>query len=260
MDPRKHSFLQAVVGPDGARALAKAASSPDLEWAIFPRVVMAWLEVVGHAGAYSAPTALPGAPDVQMSLAKAESETGGYRGSINIGDHVYSFDDASLYHVAGSVAIALGVEGERAPELLRSSALAKLGKNIDLLVKSRALRKAQELKRQGAAKGVNLPGQAAAPKGPIPPTPPQAIQQQPGVKAKPRLPRRPTIKITKAELRPTCGACGTVQFISNRYVGCPCFADLAKAVKTTTTPDGWTLELGPAWDVEALITLAENLR
>jgi hypothetical protein len=255
MDPRKHAFLQAVVGPDGARALSKAASSPDLEWAIFPRVVMAWLEVVGQTEAYAKHAPLPGVPDVKMMLVKREGEYGGH---INIGDQHYSFVEASLYHVAGSVAIALGVDGQRAPELLRSTALAKLGKNIDLLVKSRALRKAQDQRRQ--ASRINQPGQAAAPRGPMPPTPPQATQQQPGVKPKPRLPRRPTIKITKAELRPTCGACGVVQFTGNRYVGCPCFADLSKAVKTTPTPDGWMLELGPAWDVDALITLAENLR
>lgn len=260
MDPRKHAFLQAVVGGDGAKALAKAASSPDLEWAIFPRVVMSWLEVVGHAGDYDAD--LPGAPDTKLKLEKAED--GAYRGSINIGDQLYAFDDASLYHVAGSVAVALGTDHDRAPQLLRSSALAKLGKNIDLLVKSRALRKAQEQRRQQSLpkKRSNLPGQAAAPQGATPPTPPTAVQSaQVRPNAIPKLPkkRNPGIKVTKAEVRSVCGTCGTTQFDANGYVGCPCFAALAKSVKTKSTPDGWILEL-PGWDLDALIALAENLR
>lgn len=272
MDPRKLSFLQAVIGTDGANALTKATSArSDLEWAIFPRVVMSWLEVTAHAGTFA--ESVPGVQAVQLNFRKNED---GFTGSINIGSEVYGFRDATLYHVAGSVAVALGASPEHAPEL-RSPALAKLGKSVDLLVRSRTLRKMQQ--RHGGAKGAQPQGQAAAaipPAAPAAPLPSQPKQTQPvGTKVgtssvakpaatAPKLPgvkpkRTATVKVTKAEAASRCPACASTQFKANRYVGCLCFAELAKTVKTTATVDGYMLELGLGWDAEAVTTLAENL-
>ena len=168
MDPRKLSFLQAVIGADGAGALTKATNQhPDLEWAIFPRVVMSWLEAAAHAGEYA--EALPGT-NIHLSFRKNEDS---FSGHVSIGPEIYSFRDATLYHVAGSVAVALGASPEHAPEL-KSPALAKLGKSVDLLVRSRTLRKMQQ--RHGGAKGTQPLGQAASaipPAAPAAPTPPQ---------------------------------------------------------------------------------------
>jgi hypothetical protein len=263
MDSRKLQFLKAVIGPDGASALAKAATAnPDLEWAIFPRVVMAWLDVVGHAGDYS--DELPGAADVKLKLHKSE---GVYSGSINIGNALYPLQDVSLYHVAGAVAVALGAEARSAPEL-RSPHLAKLGKSIDVLVKSRTLRKAiAKQKTQGGAKGAG-PGQPAAARPPMQPLGPQAVQapntgkngtagtkvQLPGTK-----PKKPTMKVTKSEAGTKCSACGHSQFKKERYNGCFCFSDMAKSVRTTPIDDGYVLEFGSQWDADAIATLAESL-
>ncbi len=138
MDTRTLQFIQAVIGADGARALVKAVGqSPDLEWALLPRVIMAWLGVVSH-GEYEAH--LPGVEETSLTFAKSEH---GFSGHIDIGQDVYAFRDASLEHVAGSVAVALGVDPRLAPEL-RSPHFAKLGKSIDVLVRSRTLRKARE--------------------------------------------------------------------------------------------------------------------
>jgi hypothetical protein len=123
MDPRKLSFLQAVIGNDGAGALTKATSRhPDLEWAIFPRVVMSWLEIVSHVGAFN--ETLPGT-NVNLNFRKAEDS---FSGHVSIGPEIYGFRDATLYHVAGAVAVALGAGPEHAPEL-KSPSLAKLGKS-----------------------------------------------------------------------------------------------------------------------------------
>lgn len=277
MDPRKLSFLQAVVGNDGARALAKATSqSADLEWAIFPRVVMSWLEVVSHAN-YA--DALPGADGIKLVLRKNDD---GWSGSVNIGDELYAFRDTTLFHVSGAVAVALGAAPEHAPEL-RHPALAKLGKSVDLLVKSRTLRKMQQQKH-GGAKGT-LPGVAAAPRGPLQPLAPTPTQpdqpSQVGTKvavapskapktggavpsAAPKLPgikqpKKPTLKVNKSEAGARCGACGGAQFKRDRYTGCICFADLAKSVRTTATDDSYVLEFGAGWDADAITTLAETL-
>jgi hypothetical protein len=280
VDQRKISFLQAVIGDDGARALTKATSaSTDLEWAIFPRVVMSWLEVVSH-GAYN--SALPGTNDVKLTLRKGADDA--FFGSVNIGDELYAFRDTTLYHVAGAVAVALGAAPTNAPEL-RHPSLAKLGKSVDLLVRSRTLRKMQQ-KHAGGAKG-NLPGTAAAPRAPQGPVGPVAVQptqpSQVGTKvatamkpaktnatpgatpsAAPKLPgvkppKKPTLKVGKSEAATRCGACGGSQFEASSYVGCLCFAELAKSVRTTVVGNCYLLEFGSGWDIESITTLAETL-
>src|ERR1700744_943439 len=102
MDPRKLNFLTAVIGPDGARALTKATSaSADLEWAIFPRVVMSWLEVVSHASEFRGD--LPGT-DIKLNFRKSDDS---YSGKVELAGEPYAFRDSTLYHVAGAVAVAL---------------------------------------------------------------------------------------------------------------------------------------------------------
>jgi hypothetical protein len=280
MDPRKLSFLQAVIGHDGARALTKATGhSTDLDWALFPRVIISWLEVAGHATEFA--DNLPGT-GVAFSFRKHEDA---FTGSIDLGDHVYKFHDATLYHVAGSVAVALGAAPETAPEMTHP-ALAKLGKSIDLLVRSRTLRKMQE-KHAGGAKGAKPPGATAAPRPPMGPAGPVAVQpnqpsqvgtktgtsnkptkaagSSPATSATPKLPGvrppkkpLPGIKIGKAEIR-ACSACGGKQFTGDRYTGCLCFSDLSKSVKTTVVANSYLLEFGSGWTVDAITTLAENL-
>lgn len=311
MDPRKAQFLKAVVGDDGASALLKAAAAhPDLEWAVFPRVVMSWLEVVG-LGPFSAQ--LPGVDGTHLDLAKAE---GGFTGCVTVGDQVYRFESQTLYHVAGGVAVALG-GGEPAPPLT-SPSLAKLGKSVDLLVRARTLRKAQEAlekhrskpcahcgkgpvdhydernspagkekhkyethaqirdqkreerhqkmveemraqykkaEHKGGAKGANQPGAAAAPKAPQGPQAPIPTQPKQNQQMKPR---KPQLKVTKSEAQAPCRACGGLTFRGDRFVGCLCWADLAKTAKTTPVDGGYVLELGAGWDAEAVATLAES--
>jgi hypothetical protein len=287
MDSRKLAFLQAVVGHDGARALAKAACTPDMEWAIFPRVVMSWLEAITQYTGH-----LPGVHDTRLILKKGE---GDYSGCINIGPDEYTFRDVSLFHVAGSVAVALGSD-HQAPPPLQHPALPRLGQSIDLLVKARLLRKAGG-KAGGGAKG---PGPAAAPQGPLAPIPPtptapkpsgpiagtkiggagQKASQSPEGIAKPTGPKLPGVKpaklpavkkptavklpgvkmkVTKAEAAHRCPTCAEPQFKADQYVACLCFKDLRKSVETTVIEGGYILTFGRDWDREAVTTLAENL-
>lgn len=267
MDPRRHSFLQAVVGADGARALAKAADhSADLEWAILPRVILSWLEVVSHAD-YD--DQIPGT-DLHLTFRKSE---GGFSGIVDVEDEPYGFRDASLYHLAGSVAVALGVEPEVAPEL-RSPALSHLGKSVDLLVRSRTLRK---IARERSKGGAQAPGQAAAAQPPLAPEAP-ALDQPAGEKSQvgtqvaqpkkpkvgtsstPKLPgakKKPAMRVSKAEAAARCPQCRGSQFRAGVFAGCACFAELAKSVTMTPTADGYRLEFGSDWDAEAVTTLAE---
>lgn len=255
MDSRKIDFLAAVVGEDGAQALAKAAArAPELEWAILPRVVMGWLEVVSHAQQYDG-----GVPGTGAAFKFRKSERG-FSGLIDLAGEQYGFRDESLYHLAGSVAVAIGAVPERADV---TAPLGVLGKSIDLLVRSRTLRKARA-KQQGAA-AQEPEGQAAGPQAPLAPEAPVAeqpknLQSQVGTKVSTRVkPTRPRpLRVTKAEADQGCQRCGLTQFQDGRFGGCACFAALAKSVKTTVTELGYYLEFGSGWDAEAVATLAEG--
>lgn len=132
MDTRKFNFLQAVLGADGAGALAKAAQrSPSLEAALLPRAIMAWLGVMARA---SYEGGIPGAGNSYLAFEKSEDR---YSGTVGIGETLYSFEKASLYHLGACVAVALGADHERVSPGLRDLDIERLGKSIDLLAKAR---------------------------------------------------------------------------------------------------------------------------
>jgi hypothetical protein len=132
MDSRKFKFLKAVLGEDGARALAKAAErGPELENALLPRTIMAWLGIAGRSDFEGQ---IPGVENTYLQFGKAEDR---YSGSVAVGDEVYSFESATMLHLGACVAVALGADHERVSPGLRDLEIQRLGKNIDTLVKAR---------------------------------------------------------------------------------------------------------------------------
>jgi GNAT superfamily N-acetyltransferase len=130
----KSQFLEGILGGDGAKALSKAAARiPELESALLPRALMAWLGVC--------PTSfegnLPGVENSYLHFQKSEGNT--YSGSIAIGDDIYAFEDASGLRVGACVAVALGADHEKLNPALADTDLVRLGKSIDTLVRARAV-------------------------------------------------------------------------------------------------------------------------
>lgn len=264
MDLRKLQFLQAVVGNDGARALSNAAQrAEELDHAIFPRTILAWLDVTapfGHDGT------IPGV-DVRFSFQKSEA---GFDGSIAVNGEMHRFEGATLNHVAGCVAVALGLDHERVSAQARPEQIVKLGKSIDLLVKSQLVK---DQIKPNTKKRITLPGMAAKPIGPIAPTAPTPVQPANQTTAPesaagtsltiPKLPKvskKPTVAVTKSEAQKKCPHCMRPQFNQDSFRGCFCFSGLSKSVKATLTADGYTLEFGAAWDHDAIATLVETFR
>ena len=135
MESRKYRFLQAVLGEDGARALAKAsARSREIEPALLPRAIMAWL---GSAGLGDYEGDIPGVPDTYLQFRK--SEEGRFTGSVSIDRVVYTFKRASPLHLAASIAVAVGADQESLSPSLRDLDIQRLGKSLDTLVKARAV-------------------------------------------------------------------------------------------------------------------------
>lgn len=132
MEARKLQFLKAVLGDDGAKALARAAErAPELDHALLPRTIMAWL---GVAARNDFEGTIPGVENTYLQFSKAESR---YSGSVSVGDEVYSFEAATVLHLGACMAVALGSDHERMSPGLRDLDIQRLGKNIDTLVKAR---------------------------------------------------------------------------------------------------------------------------
>jgi hypothetical protein len=287
---RKQLFIAGVLGADGAQALKKAADrSPEFSNAILPRVIMAWMQVVGR---FDYEGELPGVQNTYLEFSKSEDL---YTGAIGMGDEVYSFKDVSLFHVASAVAVALGAENARIDPQLRDVDLMRLGKSIDLLAKARIVQ--EKLSKQEPKKvedeeveKVEAPGEPvmreqkppaaqSAPKvrqaaklpkpsvktlGQTPQTNLAAQPEEVGPRTKGTIPNNQplqrSLKITKAQAERECPYCSGKQINRDRFVGCLCFKSMAKSVSLVPNPNGYTLTFKSAdWDEEAISVLLESI-
>ena len=147
MDSKSFNFLKAVLGEDGANALKKAvelAKCDTFSNAILPRTVLGWLEV---SPSFSYEGEIPGVDGTFIAFKKSES---GFSGRISLLSGDYLFEDAPLIRVAAGIATALGVEAAEVAGAVKNVEIAKLGKSIDLLVKSKAILDYKKNKRLNA--------------------------------------------------------------------------------------------------------------
>jgi hypothetical protein len=127
MDVQRQNFLAAVLGAEGASMLVKTVEKhPVLEHALLPRTILAWLQ--------SAPRYEGGLPGNEATPVSFERSDTGFSGEVGMGDEIYKFEAVNVFHVAASVAVALGVD-EMVSEGLRDLDIERLGKSIDALAK-----------------------------------------------------------------------------------------------------------------------------
>lgn len=272
MDDRKFSFLKAVLGVDGASSLKKAADRyNDLEGAIVPRAIMAWLGVVSREDYEGG---LPGVDDSYLDFAK--NDDGTFSGSIAIGDGIFPFSNASVFHLAASVALSLGASLEA--ENLSSVDMVKLGKSIDILVKAKYVSGTEMLTKA-------IPGPPNTPKVrgvPVAPTPPSKQVGQPDVPAsqkpakapkeapKPKhkipklrvtMPNKTTksLEIPEKALKHECGECGQKLIKNEQFVGCLCFRDTARYVRLSKSGAHYSLTFSKSLDEDAVVAILDTL-
>ena len=131
--------MAAALGTDGAQALRKAAErEPRLDQILIPRAIVGWLS---FTTAHEYEGQIPG---IENSYVQFQKSDDGFSGSITLNEGIYSFENASIYHLAASIAMALGVETGPLDADVRDTVLVKLGKSIDTLAKAQVLM--QELK------------------------------------------------------------------------------------------------------------------
>lgn len=291
MQPQHIQFLTAVLGNDGAQALQKAADrSEDLGNALVPRAILSWLNA---ATKYDFDGAIPGVTNTYVSFSKSEK---GFSGSIDLHGENYAFKDASIFHLAASVATAINVNDISTGA--RSSEIEKLGRSVDLLAKTRilsdALSKAEKEKQEKSYEcqgkdectdvgcitrghvleknkdshgGAASKGAAASAVAPAMPLPPTAVQpEQPRITAKlPKLPgsaQAPKVikvELTKTEANKECSMCGQSQFSDDKFKGCLCLRALAKGSKVMSIEeDFYKIDLDTSdWGKEEVLVLLE---
>lgn len=254
-----HDFLAAALGKEGAKALLKAADrQPQLAGVLIPRAILGWLDFTTQ---HEFEGEIPGVPNSYIQFAKSGT---GFSGSISIDDQIYTFSKSSVYHLAASIATAIGLDPDEVDADVRDNVLSAVGESIDTLAKAQVLVK--ELKAKKELAKVDLPGKTHQPTEAEGPEAPTAPQKQPaqnnfGANAKPKkpkLPRLPSLSVSKSDAARKCAICGGTQFADHRFKGCICYQDLAKSITTTAYSDGYVLAFKPGTDLEVVRTLIRH--
>lgn len=126
MDPRSKTFLEAVLGPNGAAAINRAtARCAGLGALVVPRTALAWVAAAapnGYAGL------VPGT-QVAVELRKSEAGVDGVIGGRPV---------SSLFEAAAVVAVVVGAEV--VPAELRMTDISRLGRSVDGMVRARLVK------------------------------------------------------------------------------------------------------------------------
>lgn len=131
MEKSAFDFLTAVLGTEGAKALARTAHKEPTLGALFvPRAALSW---VNHQKAYEG--SIPGIENSYIKFAKSES---GFSGIVTFPNINYEFTNASSEHLAAALALTLGTNLSSARSV-RDITLVKLGKSIDVLVEAQGV-------------------------------------------------------------------------------------------------------------------------
>lgn len=129
-------FMLAVLGEGGSSALKKAVERQEaLEAVLAPRVILGWSLAAAHWGYEGS---LPGIPDSHISISKGEP------GTVIIKGDSFSLETSDPYRLAATISFCLNVPPDVDPEI-ESLDLNRLGKSIDVLVKSRLLRSEEKV-------------------------------------------------------------------------------------------------------------------
>lgn len=257
MNENQLKFLTAILGDDGAKALEKSIErTPILGNALVPRAILAWIKNIESFNG-----AIPGL-DNKIEFKKNES---GWTGEIDINSHLHKFENVSVLNVVSAISMAIGFNGEYTAEGIRNLDLNKLGKSLDVLVKSKeVIKKSKKKTEDEDLEKIEAPGKTAAP---IAPAAPIATDQAPAIKpaekpAVAKMPKAPkqgaTVSLTRSEMDHPCSMCGNTQFKDNEFIGCTCFSSLKKSVDILHLDDlGCVVHVSE--DLATIATLMESM-
>jgi hypothetical protein len=250
-------LLVETLGPDGAAAVERAVvTRPALAGAVRPRAALAWAQLAVTHG-FQGPS--PGSGfDL---LVKA--------------DGAWSFPDYDGHGAPALAAVLVALAGGDVSKVPRGRVMARLGQNLDLLVKAeftrgsspvldlmrgRSLQKATKPGPQHA--GVDKPGpanpprQASAPQAPQPPTAASQATTVPKP-VQPKAPKAPGAVLHRSELEAACPHCGRPQLQDGNLTGCGCFAGALMKAEVVPVTGGFAVRME---DREAFVEFVKAVR
>jgi hypothetical protein len=270
------SFLKGALGEHGYTAINNAiAQAPEIKDAVPAQAILSWVE---SAARVSYEGNVPGTAHV-VSFAKSED------------GFVCSFDSGkgksgSTKDIATLLARVLEFAPASAPSAaINKSQTEQLVKTIDLLVKMNLV-KAFGIKPHGEAAPPASPMSQTGAKQPTPAQPKQpktkipkmgsgatatktstiaqnrtqtpmaagmSGQKAAGTKQKQTAGKTPKVSaLAQSETQKPCPSCGNHAFTSSRFVGCPCFGELAKSTYSKAVQDGFVVFFNFQWDEESI--------
>lgn len=249
-------FLNNILGEAGFKSTSNAIEKyPLLKSVILPRAILSWVSVMGDIGFEGE---VPGVDGVYLSLNKSENDL--YEGALVINNELYAFEDADALHVAASLGVAIGVPPEPLNDQLRSRDLTKLGKSVDLIVKSEALRKIKKGELDSKVQAVK-PTEPVEHAEPIKP-----MGKQPNIK----IPRKPKqnlaigqgqakFLIKKSEADRRCTDCDSALFVDDKFKACICLGDFSRYIKSEVEDDKIVLTCDKGLDSDSISLLMSVL-
>lgn len=230
---KSSKFLESTLGVEGAKSLSKALKTSDsLDSVLVARTIVSWLDVVTRNAKFDG--SVPGNDTLNLVFKKSQDT---FKGTINIGKDTLSFENATLFQLAGTVATSLGVNAP-VPADLQSQHLSALGRSLDTLVKAHYVASHQPQKTAPVA--------------------PKAFRM---VKSQPRLPRvKKLVKISPDSIHSCCTVCNEHFFKAEKFVGCLCFRELSFDINLLRKNGEPVLSFSPTMDSDAVLSVLEALR
>lgn len=255
MEDKSIAFLNEILGKDDLKVLKKAiSSSNELKSLLLPRVVLSWIDISSQLE-----DTFVAYPELGIKFDFKKNEEG-FTGYIVIDKEKYAFQNIDLNHLAASLSVALGAQELELPS--RNLEIVNLGKSIDLLVKSKILKK--RIKKDKDTKKFEQPGGKAKEIPPVDPIEPRMQDDAVGVKKRPSHVATgakifKSIKISKNQSLLKCHLCNQPYFNNKNFIGCFCLSELSNCIKTEETEDGFLLKSKSLSD-EEFLTILESFK
>lgn len=225
------SFIESLLGKDGADVLEKASKRlPEIKHVLLPRILMSWINIVGKSNEFN--SNLPGINESNLTLNK--SETNLFDGTVKVGSNEIEFGDADFYNLIGIIGIALDHDPKKIKLNINKNSLAKLGKSIDLLIKSKFITKQLKLKQE------TKKSLFASTEKPI------KINK--------------SFKLKKTLLNSNCSMCGMDLYINKKLSGCLCIKDLLNKTNIEEVNDSINLTFPNHFDEEEIGVILTSIK
>jgi hypothetical protein len=260
----RDSFLQAVLGEHGYKAVCKATVGTAMEKSVLPKAIDAWVELATRVQ-YQGPI-----PSVEGSEIRLEKMGDNYIGLISIGE--FSLPINGLSKSAINLVISQILVDSTEPVNMKKSEEDNLEKSVGVLVKFQFVKELQKAAKVGLPPSGHAKPLPALPAGQNVLSPSQgAVKPNRRSRGRPKAPKvseaiegeaykvPSSSMLTRSESSKPCVECGSQMFKGESFVGCQCTKHLAKMTLAKCVGDRIEIFYNFLWKPE-LVELVESLQ